>query len=300
MCQSRHLFFKRGGHAQQTLHHQLRVVNGPHLLKHEVTVIKGDAALVVAHVGCVTQFRCQRWSLFYTRHHLCMQLLKHAGSIWQSQILDRIIALHHLKPEIRHEPFQICKVDQILAERLVDGFLIHVNGVSHARLVIRELGGGVCLGHLPHAFAFVQHGNTVTRFIRFQRVKHGCAIICGADEVSAHLRALAHIAQKVANVGPGFKHVVNCELTRRDVEPVFRFSVFAIHAFAQQRLVLRSVTEHGPHNLFVFFAADARPVFDIQCAVAMHKQRRRHDAEPFAVVQVARARTVQLVLNIVL
>ena len=93
---------------------------------------------------------------------------------------------------------------------------------------------------------------------------------------------------------------MNRELARRHVEPVFRFAVFAVHAFAQQRLVFWPVSEHGPHNLLVFFAADSSPGFNVERAVALHKERRRHDAEPLAVVQVARTRAVQLVLNVVL
>ena len=58
--------------------------------------------------------------------------------------------------------------------------------------------------------------------------------------------------------------------------------------------------EHGAHNLLVLFAADAGAALDVQRAVALDKQRAGHDAEPLAVVQVARARAVQLVLNIVL
>ena len=177
--------------------------------------------------------------------------------------------------------------------------MIHINRVSHARLVIRKLGCGIRFRHLPHALALVHNRNAIPHFIRLQRVKHGRAVICGANEVAAHLRALAHVAQKVAHVCAGFKHVVNRKLAGRHVEPVFGFAVFAIHAFAQQRLVLGAIPKHGSYDLLVFFAADSGSAFNIERAVALHKQRPRHDAEALAIVQVARARAVQLVLNVV-
>ena len=300
LFQCRHLFFERGGRAQQALHHQFRVVDGAHLFEDKVAIVKGDAALVVAHVGRIPQIGCRCRVLFYARHHLRIELLKHAGSVRQSQVLQCIIPLHNFESKIRHHAFQVVETDQILAERLVDGLLIHVNGVSHARLVIRKLGCGIRFRHLPHAFALVHDRNAIPHFIRLQRIKHGRAIIRGADEVAAHLRALAHVAQKVAHVCSVFKHVVDGELARRHVEPVFCFAVFAIHAFAQQRLVLGAVPEHGSNDLLVFFAADSGSAFNIERAVALDKQRPRHDAEALAVIQVARTRAVQLVLNVVL